>query len=31
MVVPANEGLDIASELLNYVDSRPAAVTANEG
>ncbi len=31
MAVAANEGLDIVGELLNYFDSRPAAVTANEG
>ena len=31
MAVAANEGLDIAGELLKYFDSRSAAVTANEG
>ena len=31
MAVAANEGLDITGELLNYFDSRPTAVTANEG
>jgi len=31
MAVAANEGLDIAGELLNNFDSRPASVTANEG
>ena len=31
MAVAANEGLDITGELLNNFDSRPAAVTANEG
>ena len=31
MAVATNEGLDNVGKLLNNNDSRPAAVTANEG